>query len=219
MVTASETITYAVSVQNSGSGNKFYVDGVQQQKLVLIEGNTYVFQNATNHPLRFSTAQDGTHGGGAEYTEGVSYNSSGQVTINVTSDTPDLFYYCSSHPGMGGAAATDVPHDMIDAVFELELTGSLLDFPVIDPSSDTISKLSIKDSNVTGSGENDVITSLQLDVSADAMVATLNDSVLKLGGDFTEHQSISAVLDFLSGRSVPDFGEFPYDQSLQLRSC
>ena len=106
---------------------------------------------------------------------------------------------------------------MIDAVFELELTGSLLDFPVIDPSSDTISKLSIKDSNVTGSGENDVITSLQLDVSADAMVATLNDSVLKLGGDFTEHQSISAVLDFLSGRSVPDFGEFPYDQSLQLR--
>ena len=41
--TASETITYAVSVQNSGSGNKFYVDGVQQQKLVLIEGNTYVF--------------------------------------------------------------------------------------------------------------------------------------------------------------------------------
>ena len=35
--TASETITYAISVQNSGSGNKFYVDGVQQQKLVLIE--------------------------------------------------------------------------------------------------------------------------------------------------------------------------------------
>ena len=137
-------------------------------------------QNATNHPLRFSTAQDGTHGGGAEYTEGVSYNSSGQVTINVTSDTPDLFYYCSSHPGMGGAAATDVPHDMIDAVFELELEGSLLDFPVIDPRSDTISKLSIKDSNVTGSGENDIITSLQLDVSADAMVATLNDSVLNL---------------------------------------
>ena len=112
---------------------------------------------------------------------------------------------------------TDVPHNMIDAVFELELAGNLEDFPVIDPKSDTISKLSIKDSNVTASGDHEIITSLQLDVSADAMVATLNDSVLKLGGDFSEHQTINAVLDFLSSKTVPDFDEFPYDQSSQLR--
>ena len=118
---------------------------------------------------------------------------------------------------MGGVAATDVPHNMIDAVFELELAGNLQDFPVIDPKSDTISKLSIKDSNVTASGDHEIITSLQLDVSADAMVATLNDSVLKLGGDFSEHQTINAVLDFLSSKTVPDFDEFPYDQSSQLR--
>ena len=174
-----ETITYSVSVQNSGDGNKYYLDGVQQQGLNLIQGNTYVFENSTGHPLRFSTVPDGTHGGGTEYTEGVTYNSSGQVTVTVTADTPDLFYYCSSHPGMGGVAETDVPHNVIDAVFELELEGNFTDFPVIDPKSDTISKLLIKDSNVLPSGDNDIITSLQLDVSADAMVATLNDSVLE----------------------------------------
>ena len=83
---ASETITYAVSVQNSVVVTNS-MDGVEQEKLVLIEGNTYVFQNATNHPLRFSTAQDGAWWWRRVY-RGVSYNSSGQVTINVTPDTP-----------------------------------------------------------------------------------------------------------------------------------
>ena len=43
--------------------------------LQLIRGKTYKFKqdaasNAT-HPLRFSTQPNGTHGGGVEYTEGV----------------------------------------------------------------------------------------------------------------------------------------------------
>ena len=56
-----ETITYSVTVQNSGNGNKFYLDGVEQQELSLIEGNTCVFDKSTSHPLRFSSVPDGTH--------------------------------------------------------------------------------------------------------------------------------------------------------------
>ena len=79
-----ETINYSVAVQNTGGGNTYFLDGVQQKGLNLVQGNTYVFDTPANHPLRFSSAPDGTHGGGTEYTEGVTYSPSGQVMITVT---------------------------------------------------------------------------------------------------------------------------------------
>ena len=46
-------------------------------------------------------SDDGTHGGGDEYTEGVT-KSSGVTSIEVTSSTPTtLYYYCDVHSGMG----------------------------------------------------------------------------------------------------------------------
>ena len=91
------------------SGGKFYIDGVQQDTLELLEGNTYVFNYPSAHPFKFSTTSDGTHNSGTEYTTGVTHNSSTQVTIVVATDAPTLYYYCSSHSGMGGQANTPVP--------------------------------------------------------------------------------------------------------------
>jgi len=109
------TTTLAVTVANPGSGNKYYIDGVQQATLTLNEGSTYRFDQSagTNggHPLRFSTTSDGTHSGGTEYTVGVTVNGvpgnpSAYTEIVVASGAPTLYYYCTNHSGMGGQANT-----------------------------------------------------------------------------------------------------------------
>jgi hypothetical protein len=103
------TITITVTV----AGGKFVLDGVSQATYSATPGNTYKFDqsdgtNAT-HPLRLSTTSDGTHNSGSAYTDGVTTNgtpgSAGAYTqIEVTATTvQSLFYYCSSHSGMGGA--------------------------------------------------------------------------------------------------------------------
>lgn len=101
--------TFTVTVANPGSGNKYYIDGVLQATLTLSEGQTYVFNwsAATSHPLRFSTASDGTHGGGSEYTTGVVKDDSAYTTtITVAASAPTLYYYCQYHSGMGGQLNT-----------------------------------------------------------------------------------------------------------------
>ena len=105
------TIYRTVTVQNVSGNNKYFIDGVQQDTLELYEGNTYVFDYPSAHPFKFSTTSDGTHNSGSEYTTGVTHNSSTRVTIVVASNAPTLYYYCSSHSGMGGQANTPVPAD------------------------------------------------------------------------------------------------------------
>ena len=97
----SKTLTKTITE----SGSKYYVDGVLQDSLVLIKGDTYIFDYsaATSHPFKISTTSDGTHGGGSEYTNGTS-TASNALTFVVPSDAPaQLYYYCSSHSGMGGS--------------------------------------------------------------------------------------------------------------------
>ncbi len=99
--------TYTVTVV-SDSGNKYRFDGfgTSAVTLDLAEGGTYTFNYPSAHPLRFSTTSDGTHGGGSEYTTGVSsYGNS--VTITVADSAPQLFYFCTQHSGMGGAINTN----------------------------------------------------------------------------------------------------------------
>jgi hypothetical protein len=103
------TLVRTVTVQSVGGSNKYFIDGVQQDTLTLHEGNTYVFNYPSAHPFKFSTTSDGTHNSGSEYTTGVTHNSSTQVTIVVASGAPTLYYYCSSHSGMGGTANTPTP--------------------------------------------------------------------------------------------------------------
>ena len=90
---------------------KFYIDGIQQAEVGLYRGFTYTFEqnDSSNsaHPLRFSTTDDGTHGGGSEYTDGVIYTgtqgSNGLLTFTVPLDAPDnLYYYCQNDVNMGG---------------------------------------------------------------------------------------------------------------------
>ncbi len=98
------------------SGGNFLIDGTANAAIDLVRRSTYIFDvsdssNAT-HILAFSTTSDGSHGGGSEYTTGVTRNGTpGQagatVTIVVASDAPaTLYYYCTAHSGMGGTSNT-----------------------------------------------------------------------------------------------------------------
>jgi hypothetical protein len=106
--------TYAITVANA-SGNKYFIDTVQQDTPALTEGNTYKFDqsDSTNsgHPLRFSTTSNGSHGGGSVYSSGVTVvgtpgNAGSYTQIVVPTDAPTLYYYCTAHSGMGGSATT-----------------------------------------------------------------------------------------------------------------
>lgn len=106
IASTSSTHTNEVTVASVSGANKYFINGVQQEAQFLVEGNTYVFNYPSGHPLRFSTTSNGTHASGTEYTTGVTHNSSTQSTIVVADETPDLYYYCSLHSGMGGTATT-----------------------------------------------------------------------------------------------------------------
>jgi hypothetical protein len=106
---------FAVTVAEYLGANKYFIDGTRQATVNLTEGQTYRFDqsDSTNngHPLRFSLTSDGTHGGGSEYTTGVTTSGtpgySGAYTeITVAASVATLYYYCTNHSGMGGQANT-----------------------------------------------------------------------------------------------------------------
>ena len=119
-VTASGTgtsiaATYTVTVASYLGANKYYIDSTRQDTVSLSEGSTYRFDQSdssnSGHPLRLSATSDGTHGGGSQYTTGVSTSgtpgSAGAYTqITVAAGAPTLYYYCTNHSGMGGQANT-----------------------------------------------------------------------------------------------------------------
>jgi len=107
---APSTLNIAVTVQSVSGSNVYFIDGVQQDTLELLEGNTYVFSYPSSHPFALSTTANGTHGGGSEYTTGVTRDTGANtLTYVVPSGAPQLYYYCTSHSNMGGTANTPVP--------------------------------------------------------------------------------------------------------------
>ena len=95
--------------------NKYFINGEQQPTLELQYGNTYTFEYGLvqnyNHPFKFSQGADGVHASPVPYTEYLDNQSTvtdfgnGSVILmfTVNSDTPStLYYYCNSHPEMGG---------------------------------------------------------------------------------------------------------------------
>jgi hypothetical protein len=144
--------TYTTKVV-SDSGNKYRFDdyGTSAVTLNLQEGGTYTFDQSdssnSGHPLRFSTTSDGSHGGGSEYTTGVTTNgtpgSSGAYTrITVAASAATLYYYCTAHSGMGGQANTNSTHGSTN------LNGSILSVV----SENTTSGFSVV--SYTGTGSN-----------------------------------------------------------------
>ena len=110
-------ITYTVKVVSDG-GNKYRFNdfGTSAVTLDLQEGGTYTFDQSdssnSGHPLRFSTTSNGSHGGGSEYTTGVTTtgtpgSSGAKTVITVASGVATLYYYCTAHSGMGGTANTN----------------------------------------------------------------------------------------------------------------
>ena len=106
--------TVAVTV----AGGKFVIDGTSQQTVELKPSVTYRFDQSdssnASHPLRFSTTSDGTHGGGSEFTTGITTagtpGSAGAYTqVKLEQDAPAvLYYYCSNHSGMGGKSTVRI---------------------------------------------------------------------------------------------------------------
>jgi hypothetical protein len=135
------TETYVVTVQNdpSVSNGVFYVDGVATPDLQMIRGVKYIwdqdhasnlFAGAGNprHPMIMSTTQDGTHGGGDIWTEGVQYFLDGvevadaaaydagfeaattrAMHFTVPESAPDkMYYFCFQHANMSSTAEVEV---------------------------------------------------------------------------------------------------------------
>ena len=146
MATITYKVTVATGTNKYGTGNKYYLNGEANVVLYLQEGNTYIFDqsDSTNstHRIAFSTTDNGSWGGGTEYTTGVTVTGSagtdGKTTINVapvrTTGAPYLFYYCVNHSGMGNNALTISPtsgetefNPQIDEIIEeaYERTGVL----------------------------------------------------------------------------------------------
>ena len=145
--------TIPVTVVDAGSGNKYNMDGSAQPTLTLIEGYTYTFDQADNsnsgHPLRFSTTSDGTHGGGAEYTTGVTVvgtpgNAGAYTRIVVAAGAPTLYYYCTVHSGMGGTANTPT--------FNVEATGSASPVTITGLTNFTTYNIEVQAQNAAGYG-------------------------------------------------------------------
>ena len=111
--------TYTITVSNASGANKFYVDGIQQQTLTLIEGTTYTINqddsSNASHPLILSTSAvaAGVYSTGVTYTldgstvtytnyiSGFAAATQRRLTITLQAGAPSLDYICYYHQNMG----------------------------------------------------------------------------------------------------------------------
>ena len=149
---ATPSNTYVVKVVSDG-GNKYRFDdfGTSAVTLEISEGGTFTFDQSDSsnngHPLRFSTTSDGTHGGGSEYTTGITVSGTpgqagAKTVIVVAASAPTLYYYCTVHSGMGGQANTPITNSFSN------FAGSIQS----NISPNTTSKFSIVSWTNSGSG-------------------------------------------------------------------
>ncbi len=121
-------------------------------KIQLLGGKRYTFSFPESHPLRFSTKPDGRDGGPDlkfPFSDGVTVEGN-TITIDVhnfTAINESLYYYCDSHPGMGGEIELLAPYtpfapektdrfdgeDYYEAEDEFQVGYPIYDFNLFDP--------------------------------------------------------------------------------------
>ena len=93
-----QTITYVVTVQNVGGANYFYINGVKNPILSLVEGNTYRFIQSdstnTGHPLILKTSSGST----------IVNNQNGNLMATGTAGVNRVVNYQASTSGSYNAA-------------------------------------------------------------------------------------------------------------------
>lgn len=115
--------TYTITVSNASGANKYYVDGIQQQTLTLIEGTSYTINqdDASNasHPLILSTSAvaSGVYSTGVTYTldgstvtytnyiSGFAAATQRRLTVTLGAGAPSLNYICYYHQNMGNSVS------------------------------------------------------------------------------------------------------------------
>ena len=154
-----ENIVYTVTVSNPGSGNKYYLDGVEAPTLSnLVRGATYTFDQSDSsngsHPLVFgSTAEGNNFARGANYGSISAGTAGAATTITIPYDASEtLYYHCSAHSGMGGSIVgihtneTKADQYASNCVFALPIIGDKED--VSASIACTMSNASITNSGV-----------------------------------------------------------------------
>lgn len=94
-----------IQVDVTVSGGLFLFNGASTFEMV--RGYSYEFIYTSSHPLAFSTTSDGTHGGGTEYTSGITRGGN-ILSVKLDSNSPETLYsYCTAHSGMGRTHAVE----------------------------------------------------------------------------------------------------------------
>ena len=104
--TANQTL--AVTVSNASGSNKYYLDGSTSpgETIFALTAGYYVFDqsDSTNvtHPLVIGETAESSTYYSSMITEGSIGSLNGYTIVDISAGTPDLYYYCSAHGGMGG---------------------------------------------------------------------------------------------------------------------
>jgi len=131
---AGETITYVVTVQNVGGANYFYINGVKNPTLSLVEGNTYRFvqtdSSNTNHPLILKNAANNQLTFANDVTTTGVAGRDMTVSYFVSPNNHSARYSCAVHGNNMGnttsvSSAPSNPHEnpnvrFEDVIFEID---------------------------------------------------------------------------------------------------
>jgi len=201
--------TFAVTVANTGYGNKYYIDGVQQDSLSLHEEGIYRFDvsdsSVSGHPFKFSTTSNGTHNSGSEYTTnvttvGTAGNAGAYVEIEVTASTPDLYYYCGNHSGMGGSIAFGVFYSQVPFIVDTtEFTADTQAGATASVSAGD-NTLTAAEATATGAAEATFADSIEVGITAFASTETAGAT----GSASAGSASTTATSIAVSIEEIPD---------------